>query len=504
MSLTEAREQELVRLIGRVTDLEARLAVPRGAADHGELSGLADDDHTQYLLADGTRQVDGNLTIDNTNREALLVRKNADGGNVFVVDTTNDEIEIPTGSIKLVSTTTSVTGIIFKGADRFIHDFQHPTGGGAVPIGNNTFIGDRAGNFTMGATATQAWFSSGNTGVGYRTLASLTTGYSNMAVGAESLSNATTGYSNVGIGAEALKLLVSGSSNVAIGTGALKLCTGSYNVAIGMEALIGVTSGVSNVAIGRRAGRYIADGSTANTTSDYSIYIGRLTKAGADNNQNEIVIGYNAIGAGSNTATIGNTSLTRLHCPPITIPSTALLGTPAAGTIEFYGGRFYITNVAHQRVIDRTSDVAVATVTVENTIDETTIWTGVMNANGLVAGNVFKFHADGVVDSASNSDLVTLRVKINGVTKATLVQDTKQMVDDHWHIDANATQRTIGAAGSRAIHVHLEIDELDTYAIGVAAIDTTDTMDVTLTAQWSNADAGNIFQLYQAFMEYKN
>ena len=76
-----------------------------GAADHGELSGLADDDHSQYLLADGTRNLDGNLIIDNTATEALLVRKNADAGDVFIVDTTNDEIEIPTGSIKLVSTT---------------------------------------------------------------------------------------------------------------------------------------------------------------------------------------------------------------------------------------------------------------------------------------------------------------------------------------------------------------------------------------------------------------
>ncbi len=32
--------------------------------DHGELAGLDDDDHTQYLLADGTRAMSGPLDVD--------------------------------------------------------------------------------------------------------------------------------------------------------------------------------------------------------------------------------------------------------------------------------------------------------------------------------------------------------------------------------------------------------------------------------------------------------
>ena len=37
-----------------------------GATDHGALTGLADDDHTQYLLADGTRTLSGNLVVTGT------------------------------------------------------------------------------------------------------------------------------------------------------------------------------------------------------------------------------------------------------------------------------------------------------------------------------------------------------------------------------------------------------------------------------------------------------
>ena len=36
---------------------------PAGVTDHGLLTGLADDDHTQYVLADGTRDITGDLTI---------------------------------------------------------------------------------------------------------------------------------------------------------------------------------------------------------------------------------------------------------------------------------------------------------------------------------------------------------------------------------------------------------------------------------------------------------
>ncbi|MFW5794822.1 MAG: hypothetical protein ACOCV1_04995 [Bacillota bacterium] len=34
-----------------------------GVRDHGSLAGLGDDDHEQYLLADGSRDLDGDLTV---------------------------------------------------------------------------------------------------------------------------------------------------------------------------------------------------------------------------------------------------------------------------------------------------------------------------------------------------------------------------------------------------------------------------------------------------------
>jgi len=36
-----------------------------GSTDHGSLSGLGDDDHSQYLLVAGTRAMTGNLDMNN-------------------------------------------------------------------------------------------------------------------------------------------------------------------------------------------------------------------------------------------------------------------------------------------------------------------------------------------------------------------------------------------------------------------------------------------------------
>jgi len=214
---------------------------------------------------------------------------------------------------------------------------------------------------------------------------------------------------------------------------------------------------------------------------------------------------------------IGLTSPTaKLHLPagtasantaPLKFTAGTALGTPECGALEFNDGRFYITNVAHQRAIDRTSDVAVETVTVANTTTETTLWTGSMPANSLVAGNIFMFHADGIVSnggSASEADQIKIRVKIGGVEKVILEPSTKALDGDYWHIEANATQRTIGENGSRAIHIHLQIDDVETKLVGVIEINTEANMDVTITAQWGSAKLANTISLYQGFMRYKN
>ncbi|KKP65491.1 MAG: hypothetical protein UR64_C0027G0004, partial [Candidatus Nomurabacteria bacterium GW2011_GWE1_35_16] len=81
------------------------------------------------------------------------------------------------------------------------------------------------------------------------------------------------------------------------------------NTALGYFGLFGNTTGSYNVALGYRAARFHADGTTALTDAENSIYIGGDVRGKDNSDSNSIVIGYNAIGMGANTAVWGNTSI---------------------------------------------------------------------------------------------------------------------------------------------------------------------------------------------------
>ena len=186
-----------------------------------------------------------------------------------------------------------------------------------------------------------------NTAYGSGSLYSNTTGGYNTANGVNSLYLNTTGSNNTANGLQALYNNTTGGSNTANGVNSLySNTTGYFNVANGYQSLNSNTTGSQNTADGYQAGLFIANGSTNNTTSDYSVYLGSETKASADNAQNEVVIGYNAIGAGSNTIQLGNTSVTNVKTSgtitagSITYPSAhgtanQVLSTTGSGTLTW-------------------------------------------------------------------------------------------------------------------------------------------------------------------------
>ena len=125
----------------------------------------------------------------------------------------------------------------------------------------------------------------------------------------------TTGSNNIGLGYRALYSNLVSLDSFALGTFSLASNTDSANVAIGTSAMMNKVTGQWNIAIGNSAGRYY--GAIGNldplVTAVACIYIGGLTTASADGVTGEIVIGPQAIGNGSNTVTLGNTSLTDVY-----------------------------------------------------------------------------------------------------------------------------------------------------------------------------------------------
>jgi hypothetical protein len=225
----------------------------------------------------------------------------------LALNTLDDHAHTEFETVILPNTTaTENAGVIYKSTNRFIHDFNYGNNGTVTTIGQNTFVGVNAGNLTMGGAATVNTHSSYNSVLGVSALQSNTTGYSNSVLGVSALQSNTTGHSNSALGVNALSSNTTGYSNSAIGLSALRLNTTGY----------------SNSALGVNAGRFLSNGTTGNATSNNSVFLGFDTRTSAEGVTNEIVIGATATGNGSNSATLGNDSVTK----------TVLKGAVGVGT----------------------------------------------------------------------------------------------------------------------------------------------------------------------------
>jgi hypothetical protein len=136
-----------------------------------------------------------------------------------------------------------------------------------------------------------------NTVIGENALISLLSGQDNLAIGSYTLEFANSGNANVAIGISSLSGIGRGSDNTAIGVNAL-----------GALGSVGGTQN-NNIAIGAYAGLYRGTSSLSKTQGTGGIYIGHSSRGSSVNTTtNEIVIGTNALGLGSNTAVIGATT----------------------------------------------------------------------------------------------------------------------------------------------------------------------------------------------------
>jgi hypothetical protein len=217
------------------------------------------------------------------------------------------------------------------------------TGMRNVAVGAMTLNSNLAGidNIAIGVNALLSNTNHYNIAIGSYALDANTTGYSNYAVGYNalganingtynyafghlSLSTAESSTYNNAFGSQTLQYTTTGTRNCAMGHASLQAnTTGEYNTAIGHASLLVLSSGSYNTAIGGNSGRYIADGSTANSTADQCTYLGYGARASAIGMTNEIVIGYTAVGNGSNSVTLGGAAITK----------TVLRGSVGIGTV---------------------------------------------------------------------------------------------------------------------------------------------------------------------------
>jgi hypothetical protein len=184
------------------------------------------------------------------------------------------------------------------------HTFNLPnasaTARGVVTTGTQTFEGAKTFNVDATINSIRVGRGGGNNA-------------NNVVIGNNAFGTANASTTNtVVIGANAMPFLGAGaaySNNTAVGASTLgNNGQGANNTAIGQGALFRVQFTSNNVAVGVSAGSN-TNAATSNTGPSNSVYIGNNTTSLANNNSNQIVIGDSTQGNGSNTITLGNTSI---------------------------------------------------------------------------------------------------------------------------------------------------------------------------------------------------
>ena len=208
----------------------------------------------------------------------------------------------------------------------------------------NTLVGANAGDaittatgiIAIGRNACGAVTTGGNnTGIGDEALLSVTVGSQNTAVGFNAL-RANVSTANTALGSAALQNSTNGIANTAVGRDALiQNSTGSRNTGIGDQAIRAITGASnSNTALGTEAGwRFGAAGTSSNVLCNDSTFIGYQARPNNTGETNQIAIGHQTVGDGSNTTVLGNSSTT----------STRMAGT-ATSVLRVSGDTVRIDN----------------------------------------------------------------------------------------------------------------------------------------------------------------
>lgn len=305
----------------------------------------------QFLKADGS--IDA-MTYQSSNTNLTSIANLANGAG-FLKNNGSGTLSYTNPSVSEVTGmgTNVATFLATPSSANFAAATTDETGSGALVFATSPSLttpslgvatATSINNLTIGRGAANL---GGNIVLGESVLSSNTTGQNNTAIGYEAMKLNTLGWSNTALGQSALNKNLSGNNSVAIGYQALFNNTASDNDALGYQAMYSNAGGTRNVSIGQKslnkntlgnnntvlgftalpekstgsdniaigyyAGRTTADGTTLLTEINNSILIGADTRANANNETNQIVIGHGAIGAGSNTIRLGNTLITAVN-----------------------------------------------------------------------------------------------------------------------------------------------------------------------------------------------
>lgn len=253
----------------------------------------------------------GNLTITpDTNFDGTIILSikqiNTSSPLLSLTNSTNNgnllQARVATGDLRSVAIGYDAGRRITTGN---FNSFVGYSAGANVTTGtNNTLVGYNTGNVLSTSTA--------NTMVGAGAGQVSTASYNTFLGAYSGLSNIDGG-SNTFVGYNSGGTSTTGSYNSFFGSSAGSQSIGGYNTGIGDESLARMSSGGNgNTALGSQSGRYYgAPASFGLESATNSLFLGYRSRPLLNAQTNQIVIGYNAVGAGNNTATLGNEDIVK-------------------------------------------------------------------------------------------------------------------------------------------------------------------------------------------------
>ena len=324
-------EQAVVEYVTSEINTLSGALTASGVLDHGNLAGLSDDDHTQYILHThgvGTNNLVGGSGAGDSleagsGSNVLLGYQSGDnmttaGNSVVIGYQAGKAIQSADGAVVIghqaagvgsVGATGSIVGSVaignlalYKvqdGAQRNVvigetAGYELTTGGFNIFIGQRAGRGNQTGSYNVvigreaGGRTSGTFNYSSNVMVGDYTGHDITSAANLVAVGANALQNITTGTSNTAVGTDALGGVTDGTYNTALGRLALASLVGAdYNVGVGYLAGRYNTSGNYNTSVGYQAGL----GASGNSNSN-NVFIGASAGSAITTGSNNILIGY--------------------------------------------------------------------------------------------------------------------------------------------------------------------------------------------------------------------
>ena len=157
--------------------------------------------------------------------------------------------------------------------------------------------------------------------------------------------------------------------------------------------------------------------------------------------------------------------------------------------------------------------VQTATVTVANTVTQTTllgagVGSATLPANRLVAGSTIMMEAWGYHSTDASPPTLRIRMKIGTNSVGNIITHIGATTTDLWHMRGIITCRTVGATGTVFAQAFTLLEESQEFweqvTTAVLTVDTTGTLALDVTAEWSIAEATATISCTNALIELIN